>query len=53
MSLLEHPKLIQVAEKYDKTVAQLLLKWQVSYHLLDSQWAKIRKKVQFREATKS
>ena len=32
MSLLEHPKLIQVAENYDKTVAQLLLKWQVIYH---------------------
>jgi len=29
MSLLEHPKLIQVAENYDKTVAQLLLKWQI------------------------
>ena len=32
MSLLEHPKLLQVAENYDKTVAQLLLKWQVIYH---------------------
>ena len=35
MSLLEHPKLIQVAENYDKTVAQLLLKWQVIYHYLE------------------
>ena len=49
MSLLEHPKLIQVAQKYDKTVAQLLLKWQVSYYLLKV-WAKIRKKGKLTEA---
>ena len=49
MSLLEHPKLIQVAQKYDKTVAQLLLKWQVSYHLLKC-GLKLEKKCNLREA---
>ena len=29
--LLEHPILLQVAKKYEKTVPQLLLKWQVGY----------------------
>ena len=29
--LLEHPILLQVAKKYEKTVPQLLLKWQVCY----------------------